>query len=758
MMKKILIFVLSILCLFSFVMASACDKDDKNAQTTDNVLINGFNSWDDMIIFDLNPTAFIGNWEINTDKDYIVEGASSYKIYVQSTRANQPNFKMAAKNVKTDITDVEKFGLYIYNCEEYEFEVIITAFAADTVVCAPIATVKSGANNLMFDINRAIIQQTGKVVTDYSISFSGIKSDTTIYIDNLHVKTTTAPVVIKGEIQEVIDGINALSNQPERAEIEAVLDKYNALSAEDKLCVTNSTRLKAAIQPFWLSDLAAAQTQDPDTLLYFDMPFAEIQVDGATDGISSYNYSTEQKYGEEQGSLKVNFSTSSTNWVTLSTSATTLIEEGYIEFYVYNDSDQAKAMCVGWNATLDPVLEDYFYVIEPRVWTKIYCESDWLTNAGGASGGFQICGLQSRTEGGSCAPRDAMYFSSVIKRDDGMAIAKARKGEDANTLYFFDRELGLSQVTSNHTEFEISTEVKHGTDAGSLAIKIDNFGGNPSITWNTFEYDFKDGDYVVFYAYNDTASDIIDISLNTTHRERLHKGTWAMVIWKGSDVVANDWSWLIGYNYSAEDYGPATGTSTVDGTVYISKVKVYSKEQVVDLSAVEDTYEYTVGHTTLIGKADMSQDGGYHPNEAAFNDSNFTHAYYVNGLLRYHGRPSSGDKEYSPMAGFVFKDAYDAENCYLYITVKGAVEGQVFAQVFNEDGITGSGHMGTPSGTLVETLSNGYSVFKIHIGAYASDFGDSGFKAFRLAVRKIKRPYINEVTISDIEVKYETNA
>ena len=748
MMKKILIFVLSILCLFSFVMASACNNDDKgDTPTSDNVVINGFNSWDDMIIFDLNPTAFIGNWEINTDKDYIVEGASSYKIYVQSTRANQPNFKMAAKGVKTDITDVEKFGLYIYNCEDYEFEVILTAFAADTVVCAPIATVKSGANNLTFDINRAIIQQSGKVVTDYSISFAGIKGDTTIYIDNLHVKTTTAPVVIKGEIQEVINGINALTNQTGRAEIEAVLDKYNALDAEDKLCVTNSARLKATIQPFWLSDLAAAQTQDPDTLLYFDMPFAEIQVDSATDGISSYSYSTEQKYGEEQGSLKVNFTTSSTNWVSLNTSATTLIEEDYIEFYVYNDSDQVKALCVGWNAPLDPVVEDWFYVIEPRVWTKIYCLSDWLTNAGGASGAFQICGLQSRTEGGACAPRDAMYFSSVIKRDDGMAIAKARKGEDANTLWFFNNDLGKKQLACDYAEIELSTDVKFDGNS-TTALTFNNADNTESrVSLLNFGYQFKEGDVVALYAKADVDADYVHIRLGVYNGNYLYNGKWTLVLFPADKVKTTDWLWILAEN-DGGNYCPPVDAN-VNGTIYLSKAKVYSSEEVKNLTAVEDTFEYNIGSTTFVGEAYKFNYGTYKYDDVVYASAWDNDPYIIKDTLRIVARSDWSDNATDSVretaVGLEMKEAVNCIGKKIYITASGLRDG-VFLQVFSG---RESGHFDSPSGTKVDTTADGLDVWCFDVSDENSDL-----KYFRLWTgHELIIPDVEYVTITDICVK-----
>ena len=190
-MKKIFIFILSIACLLSFAMATACVMPEKNEEEQKDpsiVLMNGFNAYDDLVLYDLTPTSFTGNWKINKDANYIVEGDGSWRISVTSTGANQPNFKTKATRMKTDITDVSEFGLWVYSEADYEFGIIITAFAGDQIVCSPLQKVVKGENNLVFPINRVLIAQSGKVISDYSISFSGIKSGAVVYLDNFYVK------------------------------------------------------------------------------------------------------------------------------------------------------------------------------------------------------------------------------------------------------------------------------------------------------------------------------------------------------------------------------------------------------------------------------------------------------------------------------------------------------------------------------------------------------------------------------------------
>ena len=648
-MKKFLIIILSIVCLFAFAMAVACDNknpDDTPTGDPNVTLMRGFNSYDEIIMFNLNPTAFDGSWEVNRDSQYIVEGDGSWKIYIKSKKVNQPDFKMVAENIKTDITDVTEFNMWLYTDAEYEFSIIITAYAGDTVVCAPVATVKNGANNLVFPINRALIAQTGKIITDYSISFSGIKSETTLYLDNFIAKTTTDAVVLKPEIQEVINGIENFGLTPERATVEAVMAKYNALSAEDRLCVSNANMLRTAIEPFYLQDLAKAQKDRPETLLYYDSQFGEIQVDSVTAGISGYSFSTEQKYGDQAGSLKVEFTTSSTYWVTLKTTATTLIDEQFIEFYVYNDSDQPKAMCVGWNAPDNDLLKQPLYVIESKVWTKILCPSTYLTDAGGASGGIQICGLvtidpNSPDLGSSEAPKGAMYFSAVQKRDDRIEIAAARTGEDANTLWFFDRELGLKQIESAKGEVAFYEDVKFDGQP-TVGVTITAQATNTTTKTFNFDYQFNAGDIVAMYVKHEFDADYLRLRMGYYNGTWLHKGVWTLVLVPADVVNSTDWF----YMEASDDEGDykANASADLNGTIYFAKAKVYSASEALNLTTVDADYEYKIGKTSFVNKAYEFNKGSYNNNPNIFNNDWYNYTYLVDSQLVAMAKSDNADK------------------------------------------------------------------------------------------------------------------
>jgi len=811
--KRVLIFVLSILFLFSMAMFGACknktEEENPQDQPTDIVLMNGFNTWDDIILYDMDPTFYKGNWEVNRDSKYISEGDGSWRIYVDSVGANQPSFKIVASGMKTDITDVVEFGLWVYSEADYEFEIIITAFSGDKIICAPVQKVVNGANDLKFALNRGVVAaQSGKMVTDYSISFAGIKSETIVYVDNFYAKITTDALVLKPEIQEVITAISALNAQSDRATIESVVAKYNALSSEDKLCVSNVSNLKAAIQPYYHEDLGKWQQDAPQTLLYFNKPFGEVQVNSVTTGIGAYGYSTEQKHGDDEGSLKVEFTTSSTNWVTLKTTANTLIDEEWIEFYVYNDSEQPKALCVAWNAPTPTkgTTELPFYVLKSKEWTKIYCKSAWLTDSTvGENGTIQICGLvsidpKSLSYGSGESPEGTMYFSSFIKRefDEATTITKekeeqirkdmseARTGEDENTLYFFDRELGLRQssVKDSNMQVSLSENVKVNGETAT-EVSFNNVQDTTSIlSVISCDYEFNEGDYVAFYAMADVqGADYVSIRLNAPYVDTndnklkdyfvygtyLHNKKTSLVLLPADKILDEiqlkfiaeiDSETLGGSKYSANTQ------TNMKGSIYLTKAKVYSAEQVKDLATTSDTYEFNIGSTTCVGKINAlttngaNQWGEYNYDTKVYASPWDTSYFQVSDTLRFYARSMRREEgklvsEQNTCIGIELKDAIPVNSGKkIYITASGLVNRDdandvygTYLQVFGEREVT-STHKSSPRGTIVEE-KDGLITWCFDVSTVASEL-----KYFRLWTgHQLLLPDTELVTITDISIR-----
>ena len=106
------------------------------------------------------------------------------------------------------------------------------------------------------------------------------------------------------------------------------------------------------------------------------------------------------------------------------------------------------------------------------------------------------------------------------------------------------------------------------------------------------------------------------------------------------------------------------------------------------------------------------------------------------------------------MFGGQFKETYKVDGCYVYVTIKGAVEGQVFMQIFNSQLL--GGHIASPKGVLVETLEDGSAVYKFDISQYKNEAKATEFKAFRIGCVELKKPVTAELIITNVVVEGET--
>lgn len=200
--------------------------------------------------------------------------------------------------------------------------------------------------------------------------------------------------------------------------------------------------------------------------------------------------------------------------------------------------------------------------------------------------------------------------------DVDAAVEDARNmGGDENTLLFFDRELGAYQVEgATGNSYAYTTEKAYGNEAGSLKVDFSGTEAHNFVTFGFNNYDFNENDYIEFYVYNDTETPTLSLmfgetsesgSAYYTYSTELTKGKWTRVIGSAE--------WISKYNYF-DFYGQAAnfGSGTnVEGSVYISKVKVYSN--FADLSAATGTWK--IGETEFTGAVAMRPDVTGVPND-----------------------------------------------------------------------------------------------------------------------------------------------
>ena len=678
---------ISALCIASAaagLVFAACKKDGGNTNGGDSAeqhiaLINGFDCWDDLKELEIDSALFYGSLSVNREAEYKVQGEGSAKYYVKGVGANNPSFKMLATR-KSDITDVTQFGLYVYNANDYEFSVIISALdGSDGVIYTEFSEAKTGANELIFAVNRNMVKNTGASVAKYEISFNGVQGDSTLYLDNFYAKTDESEVKEDEDVRAVTEAIAKL-NSSDRAACEAAMKDYRALNASKRKAVYNYQILKAAMNTFWLKDLSAAKAEDSDTLLFFDRSFAEVQIGKVSGSIGICDYTPDFAYGGQSGSLNVSFTASSENWVSVITVATVPVDATHISLHVYNESSQEKVFCVGWNGPTGA--DGSFWHLAPNAWTEIVCPSEYLTAHGG---GFQMAGYDN---GRGLAPEGNVYFSAVKTIDKNKQFNDLRTGEDKNTLLFFDRVEGLGQLGAYEPaeiSIENSSEEKRVGENGSLKI---TFPGTEAHNWIRYDlcgYEYGAEDYAVFYIYNETNTDFISLLFGYENGTILRKGEWTAIVRKVSEL---DGSY---FRFYGQDFVEVNGNgeasnkgANLAGSVYITKAKVYSSEAVKNLSAIGEAEEWSAGGVNFVGAPKAYE---YTANNSLANkliNAEAEHnAFLLNGELRFAVWSHAYAGVYLRLKNSVSLAESDV---YFAVTAKGAAQDKFLIHAMGANG------------------------------------------------------------------------
>ena len=290
---------------------------------------------------------------------------------------------------------------------------------------------------------------------------------------------------------------------------------------------------------------------------------------------------------------------------------------------------------------------------------------------------------------GTIAADGTMELKIVVNLNE---FALARVGDDANTLLFFDRELGVKQVTgATGNSYGFTTETSYNDESGSLKVTFPNSTAHNTVDFDYKGYELDEDDYIEFYVYNDTTVATLSLMFGYSNSTQLIQGEWTRVIGSASWIMENKYFRFYG---QAENFGSG---ANVEGSVYISKVKVYNGFE--DLSAV--TGDWTIGETTFTGAA-VTRNGA--PASVLQQAP-----YLVGGALEMKLWQHS-------YAGFeaTFATAIDAtsEDKYVSFTVKGA-DANLFTVV--EFDTAGTAKTGATKACVTRTEENGFTTYVFRI-------------------------------------------
>lgn len=286
----------------------------------------------------------------------------------------------------------------------------------------------------------------------------------------------------------------------------------------------------------------------------------------------------------------------------------------------------------------------------------------------------------------------------VVNLDE---VVLERVEEESNTLLFFDRSLGAKQVVgATGNSYGFTTDKQYGNEGGSLKVTFPNTAVHNTIDLNYNGYEFGEDDYIEFYVYNDTTTPTLSLMFGYSNSTQLVKGEWTHVIGRASWITEDKYFRFYG---QADNFGSG---ANVDGSVYISKVKVYSGFE--DLSAA--TGDWTIGETTFTGAVTVNNNA---PTSALQKVP-----YMTGNVLEMKIWQHS-------YAGFeaTLKNVIDAtaEDKYVSFTVKGA-DASLFTIV--EFGTDGAAKTGATKACVTRTETNGFTtyVFRITKGLQIKKF------------------------------------
>lgn len=335
-------------------------------------------------------------------------------------------------------------------------------------------------------------------------------------------------------------------------------------------------------------------------------------------------------------------------------------------------------------------------------------------------------------------------YASYKKANENNAIEQARVGEDANTVFFFDRSLGkdqLGEVVEGNVLLDnitYDTSMKIEGEQGSTKISFDTITSskiNISFSHDICNYKFNDGDYVVFYVYSDFDDD--GATLKTTvsspsYATRLINKTWSMVL-VPAIVLENDNEWIV---------APDTAKG-LKGCIYLSKAKAIDKSEVIN--GVDENNSFTFSGMEFVGVNENQTGADCNGKPNLYNQPADTSVHYINGRLRYY----MGQNEENPYVTLKLKNAFTvtAGSTTVSIILRGAVVENLDIE------FRGSTNSSKRSTTTREELSNGFIKYTLSFAARQDGHVYDTIKIYAAGYTTIYTGGYRQVEISNIEIR-----
>ncbi len=207
-MKKIISILLVLLTLLSF---TSCKKPSENT-SSNRVLLSTFSSLEELRSF--KCYSYLNKLELNTDKNYVTDGETSAKVYIDGENGGVPEISIFTDTKwtnKKDFSDVQALSVEIYNTSNVVRKMkfsFMTRYSGATRAeyVGNEFELQPGYNKIILNLDREVASQACYITKVEYIKFTfenGHENPYVLYIDNLqaHITKEALPVVTK-EYQE----------------------------------------------------------------------------------------------------------------------------------------------------------------------------------------------------------------------------------------------------------------------------------------------------------------------------------------------------------------------------------------------------------------------------------------------------------------------------------------------------------------------------------------------------------------------------
>lgn len=392
-----------------------------------NMLINGFDKLDELYAVKWINAGYgtVGHLDIDTNADMIQEGTGCLRFDLKQT-TTYPELHIKTHNTLVpdmDVTRIKTYSTWIYNASETEAVVTLNIMRkGNTHLLSQEFTLPAQTwTECVMYVNGVVTKYAAENITGFSVQFQvQVDPETkdeetlktaTFYLDNMQVEfgnaITAEDRVYVETIEKLIADIETLPldiTSDDEAKLSELYATYNNLPDEYKAAISNYSSLQTAISGI-VSVRDREETNKENATLersvfYFDKFYGTTQIKNTENSKCVFGYSTDFKYGDEEGSVRIGFVNEIWNYVTITTTAD-LTEYDYVRYAMYNDGEE-KAVWLnagGWHCRAQ---------LLPGQWYEFEIPTSYFKTSG-----VEFVITES-VNSGTAAPADGdLYISSI---------------------------------------------------------------------------------------------------------------------------------------------------------------------------------------------------------------------------------------------------------------------------------------------------------------------------------------------------------